>query len=546
MGAPGARRAHFKRGGPAKQCAILTAGAVVAALGLSACGGDPPQIVDYSPQRNTIDVSTAAPVRITFDHDVDRASVESRLHLSPANGGSIEWVNGHQLVYHHPTLHTLTTYQVILESGYRDLAGNTYTLRHHWGFTTEAPPNLAGSSPASGDGGVDTSAYLKVDFTRAMDATTLKSALSISPTVPFDVRLDPTDAKRAIIAPSQLLAPHTNYQVLVNTAAIDVDGNQLGHDATLTFTTGPLQPLHHWIAFATDGIDGSSGGLWIVNEEGFPRQVFDLGDVRTFNWSPGGDSLLIEDQNGGWWHFTPGGTTTGLSFTATWAGSLATGMGYVYLDSLGVLHRQTLDGVDDIIATDVAEASVAPDGLRVAFIHATSNVDEVWGYDVGLHARYQLAIDTAPVSGVAWDPAGKRIAYLRQDPKGASLRVRNLTGPSTTATLTTGDIGRPAWLADSTHLVFSATVATPTGALHKAFVVNVVAPPTALSLSLGLPSEPLDVTSPVSSPDGHQIAFLSRDQVWLMNADGTRPTALTREDPQAFPYSCRAPAWTRT
>src|SRR5438309_3423512 len=102
MGAPGARRAHFKRGGPAKPCAILTAGAVVAALGLSACGGDPPQIVDYSPQRNTIDVSTAAPVRITFDHDVDRASVESRLHLSPANGGSIERVNGHQLVYHHP------------------------------------------------------------------------------------------------------------------------------------------------------------------------------------------------------------------------------------------------------------------------------------------------------------------------------------------------------------------------------------------------------------------------------------------------------------
>jgi Tol biopolymer transport system component len=82
--------------------------------------------------------------------------------------------------------------------------------------------------------------------------------------------------------------------------------------------------------------------------------------------------------------------------------------------------------------------------------------------------------------------------------------------------------------------------------LHKAFVVNVVSPPSALSLSLGLPSEQIDVTSPVSSPDGHQIAFLSGDQVWLMNADGTRPTALTRKDPQSFPYSCRAPAWTRS
>ena len=533
-------------GGPAKWCAFFLAGAVVSSLGLAACGGSPPQIVDYSPQRNTIDVSTAAPVRISFDHDVDRSSVESRLHLSPATSGSIEWVNGHQLVYRHPTLHTATTYEVILESGYRDLGGNTYTLRHHWAFTTEGPPNLAGSAPANGDGGVDTSAYLSLDFTRAMDPGTLKSALSISPTVPFEVRLDPNDARRAIIAPSQLLVAQTTYKLLVNTAALDVDGNQLGHDGTLTFSTGPLQQLHHWIAFATDGVDGSPGGLWIVNETGFPRQLFDLGDVRTFNWSPGGDSLLIEDQNGAWWQFTPGGTTARLSFEATWAAALAAGMGYVYVDGLGVLHRQTAAGVDDIIATDIAQASVAPDGLRVAFIHASAGVTEIWGYDVGLRARYQLAIDTAPVSGVAWDPAGRRIAYLRQDPKGMSLRVRNLTGASTTTTLTTGDIGRPAWLPDSTHLVFSAAVSTSTGVLHKAFVVNVVSPPTALSLSLGLPSDPIDVTSPVSSPDGHQIAFLSGDQVWLMNADGTRPTALTREDPQAFPYSCRAPAWTRT
>ena len=101
-------------------------------------------------------------------------------------------------------------------------------------------------------------------------------------------------------------------------------------------------------------------------------------------------------------------------------------------------------------------------------------------------------------------------------------------------------------LPDSTHLVFSAAVSTATGVLHKAFVVNVVSPPATLSASLGLPSDPLDVSSPVSSPDGHQIAFLSGDQVWLMNADGTRPTALTKEDPKAFPYSCRAPAWTRS
>ena len=77
-------------------------------------------------------------------------------------------------------------------------------------------------------------------------------------------------------------------------------------------------------------------------------------------------------------------------------------------------------------------------------------------------------------------------------------------------------------------------------------LVNVVAPPAALNPASGLPSDPnVDLAAPVPSPDGHQIAFVSGGQVWIMNADGTRPTALTRLDPVAFPYSCRAPAWTR-
>ena len=61
-GAPGARGAHFRNGGPrknppGKSWALVAAGAVLAAIALTACGGDPPQIVDYGPQRNTIDVS---------------------------------------------------------------------------------------------------------------------------------------------------------------------------------------------------------------------------------------------------------------------------------------------------------------------------------------------------------------------------------------------------------------------------------------------------------------------------------------------------------
>ena len=509
---------------------------------LTACGGNPPQIVDYSPQRGSVNVSTADPIRITFDHAVDQASVEARLHLLPATNGTVRWISPRQLAYEHPALLTSTTYEIILEAGYRDLAGNTYSLRHHWAFATQGPPGLADSTPTNNEAGVDPAAYLTLDFTREMSASTLRSALTINPTVPFNVRLDPSDGRRAIIAPSQLLAPNTTYQLAVSITALDINGNQLDRNQTIRFKTGSPRPLRHWVAFATQGADGTPTGLWIVNESGFPRQLFDTTPVHAFSWSPSGDRLLVQGDGETWSEVVPGSTEVQLSFTGVWAAALASGMGYVYIDDSGTLYRASADGPDELIATDVAQAAVAPNGLRVAFVQGAVNPNAVWGYDVGLKARYQLALDTGPVSDASWAPSGNRIAYLRNEGGGVSLRVRNLTGGAATTTVASGDLRSPAWLPDSTHIVFAAA----TGISHKAFVVSVVAPPATLNPALGLPSDPtVNVAAPVPSPDGHQFAFVSGGQVWLMNADGTRPTPLTRFDATAFPYSCLAPAWTK-
>jgi len=509
---------------------------------LTACGGNPPQIVDYSPQRGSLNVSTADPITITFDHPVDQQSVESRLHLLPSTNGKVRWISTRQLAYEHPALQTSTTYEIILEAGYRDLAGNIYSLRHHWSFGTEGAPALAGSTPSDNDASVDPAAYLTLDFTREMKDSTLRSALTLNPNVPFSVRLDPSDARRAIIAPSQLLAPNTAYQLAVNVAALDIDGNQLARNQTIRFKTGSPRPLRHWVAFATQGVDGAAAGLWIVNESGFPRQLFDTTSVHAFSWSPAGDRLLVRGDGETWSEVVPGSSIVQLPFKGVWAAALAAGMGYVYIDDSGTLNRAPADGPDEVIATDVAQAAVAPNGLRVAFVQGAIAPNAVWGYDVGLRARYQLVLDTGPVSEPSWAPSGNRIAYLRTEGEGMSLRVRSLTGAAATTTVASGDLGSPSWLPDSTHIVFAAS----TGANHKAFIVNVVAPPAALNPALGLPADPtVDLSAPVPSPDGHQFAFVSGGQVWLMNADGTRPTPLTRFDATAFPYSCLAPAWTK-
>ena len=519
-------------------------GVVALLLPLVACGGTPPQIVDYSPQRGAVEVSTAAPIKIAFDHDVDQASVESRFHLVPESEGTVQWENAHQLAYTHSTLQASTTYEVILDPGYRDLAGNTYSLRHHWSFVTEGPPNLATSTPSDTDTGVDPAAYITLNFTREMNANALRAAFTFNPSIPFDVRLDPVDGRRAIIAPSELLAPNTTYQLAVNTGALDIDGNQLGRDQTIRFTTGSPRVLQGWLTFVTDGAGGAPGGLWIVNETGFPRQLFDDSPVHSFSWSPGGDRLLIQGDGETWSELVPGGGTAQLNFRGTWAAALGAGMGYAYIDDAGVLYRQSVDGIDEVISPDVAQATVAPNGLRLAFVQGALAPDKVWGYDVGLHARYLLTMDTGAISEVSWAPSGNRIAYLRDDGGASSLEVKNLVGAGTTTTVASGDLGSPAWLPDSTHLVLAAQSAGANG--HKAFVVNVVAPPAALSAGSALPSDPnIDLSAPVPSPDGHQIAFVSGNQVWLMNADGTRPIALTRFDPASFPYSCRALAWTK-
>jgi Tol biopolymer transport system component len=254
---------------------------------------------------------------------------------------------------------------------------------------------------------------------------------------------------------------------------------------------------------------------------------------------------LIQTDPGSWTAFAPGGGSTPLPFTGNWAAALAAGLGYAYIDLTGTLHRWSADGADEAIATNVSAAATAPSGQRVAFVRSDGTASTVWGYDVGLRSQFELSAETGLVNDLSWSPAGNRIAYLRQDGSSTTLRVRSLTGQALTATIATGDIGHPTWLPDSTHMVFAAGIATPDGFGRKAFLLSVIAPPAALTAALAIPSGlALDIADPVPSPDGHQIAFVSQDQVWLMNADGTRPTALTRFDTSTFPFSCRTPAWT--
>jgi hypothetical protein len=524
---------------------------LVAAIGaqlLMACESGP-QIVDYGPQRGSSDVPTNTPVQITFDHAVDRASVARRFHVLPASEGRLTWPKPNQLVYVHAPLQTDAQYTVELEAGYQDTQGHAYSLRHWWQFQTESPPELVSISPAPGTRNVDPAAYVTLTFSREMNLAALGSALSLSPAMPFSLRVDPGDDRRVIVAPRALLDAAQTYSVKVSRDALDVDGNPLRAAVQGVFETGADRSLRHWVGvLAQQFAEGAGRGVWVVDENRFPRQVSSVA-AEGFSWAPDGQSVLLQLPGGKWSAQPLGGKATELPFQAGWAAVLGARRGYVYLEN-GQLNQ--LDGSGDVVplASGVDEAALAPDGDRLAYTIPSDRGTDLMAMEVDLRARYRLQVESQPISGLAWSPDGLRLAYrvVAIDATKTQVRVRSLTGAGGTLTVALGDAQAPRWL-DGSHLVFAATVSGPSADLTRAFRVSALSAGGQINPAQGLPATGIsDLRDPAPSPDGHQVAFLSNDvdgqQVWLMNADGTGLVQLTDYDALAFPYSCVALAWT--
>jgi hypothetical protein len=408
---------------------------------------------------------------------------------------------------------------------------------------------VTGAEPAAGDAGVDPAAYLGLAFTRPMDLSSLQSAISINPATGISMRPDPTDSRRVIVAPRSLLEPDSDYTVAITREARDVDGNQLGVGSVITFHTGLARPLQHWITFVAAAADPTvTGGVWIVDENGFPRLLYP-GDVRAFSWSTDGTRLLVEGLNGGWVDWRLGADPEPLPIDAGWAAHLAPGLGIAYLGG-GILSQRLDTGTTVQLAQGVDSAAVSPNGRTVAFLRLSSRGWEIDAVDVELRAQSRIQSSNQTLTDLAWAPDGSAISYLAVSEGRSELHVRRLGSPRGDSAVAAGAIPDAVWQ-DARHLLFPATVqgrAGPQTMIFKRAATDSAA--VALDPGAGLPAGfGAPVKEPRASPGGRQIAILadagSGVQVWLMNADGTGLNQLTRYDANGFPYSVSTLAWTR-
>lgn len=97
-------------------------------------------------------------------------------------------------------------------------------------------PSVASTIPVDGADGVSIGATIVVEFSEAMDPSTVESAFSASPEVSCAFTWNGDDTQLTCDPDAELTA-NTEYTVTVAGAAADADGDTLDTDATFAFTT---------------------------------------------------------------------------------------------------------------------------------------------------------------------------------------------------------------------------------------------------------------------------------------------------------------------
>ncbi|MDB4954839.1 MAG: exported protein of unknown function [Myxococcales bacterium] len=165
----------------------------------------------------------------------------------------------------------------------------------------------------------------------------------------------------------------------------------------------------------------------------------------------------------------------------------------------------------------------APDAAvpRVAYVAFATDRDgnfEIYRMNPDGTSRTNLtsnpASDTAPI----WDPTGDHIAFLSDRTGSIDVYVMTVDGANVINVSQGGKVTDIAWAPDSAHLLFTSNRSGTNQIYRVRSDGSELTPLTTLAGG---------AMSPDWSPDGMHIAFISGNKIYVMNADGSSPTAIT-------------------
>ncbi len=549
---------------------------VLAGALLSACSLSPPTIVAITPGRGAREVATNQDIRISFDRAMDHASVERHFEMRPPLTGCsasaacrFDWT-GNTMVYVHTnvSLELATTYAIVLRAGYADARGQKNTVEHTWNFVTEGRPALTGIDPGDRSTGVPPDRNLVLTFSRPMDVTAMRDSIRMSPETPFLLRTRPgADSSQFAVIPVSVLRPNTLYTVSVD-GAVDTHQNRIAAKVETRFTTGPVSVARK-LGYLVGQPGQSAFAIGVVDPhpDGFvgrstPKLLFSLSDqerptdaIVAFDWAPDGRRLVVVQATRG----APEGRLRIVDLSSGQLSSLRVsgsdafwspdGSVIIYLTGQRP-HRLRVATQEDVSLSDdgLAQSPIAfaPDGKSIAYAAADAQgLSRLWIMNLDLRSRYRpIGLDD-PADRPAWSPDGTKLAFRRLTPRGPELWVYDLSlsGSSAYRRVAPLDPRAMVWVNDNSTLI----AAVGDGAGAALYKVNIFAATQAGGIvkvtgERGAPNG----SSPATPLYDRRVSFVGRvkdaPQIFVMNADGTRPQQLTAWEVD-FPYTGEAPNW---
>jgi TolB protein len=198
----------------------------------------------------------------------------------------------------------------------------------------------------------------------------------------------------------------------------------------------------------------------------------------------------------------------------------------------GVVYVMNADGSGKrMLAPAFPGMRWSPDGQKIAFATWHDSTSDVYVMEADGSGQERLTNDAGWDGSPAWSPDGHAIAFARHSAgrRFSEVYVMNPDGSGQRRLTSGATDGTPAWSPDGRKIAFVSghgvdmeiSVMNADGSGQRRLTQNVVRD-----------------SDPVWSPDGRAIAFVSNWQVYVMNADGSGKRRLTYNGGQNV-----APAW---
>lgn len=269
----------------------LQAAAPITFTAAAAVDTTPPTVVATTPAPSATGVSTNTAISVTFSEEMNTASVDAAISISPAASGIVSWdASGTLRSVQAKGLAANTQYTLTVGVGAKDAAGNALAAPYVVTFTTGAAPDViapsvASSLPAAGETGVARTANIRVTFSEPMDKAATQAAFAITVPAGFGAGTFSwsADGTTMTFNPAGTFSYGGQVSWRVTNAATDLAGNALSAQVSRSFSVIKQGTLVLNSVAASDGyIRTVAPEVWPTNTTLHVGEIGDGAHVRSF------------------------------------------------------------------------------------------------------------------------------------------------------------------------------------------------------------------------------------------------------------------------